>query len=190
MKQRTNQEEIERYDEALRGTDLERVVWAYWDLIDRREEGDETSDASLSWRAVRFVGTYDGHTVTDPLDHGNPTWVKRLQRMLREGTLPRTVCPCRPMPTVNGRYKSPWDNSRWVFPEQIDWDGYKHAGGDPERRARSGRSGPTIEERLRKREQVKLSLSEDRATALREAAQRRGLSVSEYVAQLAEKDTP
>lgn len=187
MRPRTKEEEA-RIAERPKKTETEQVVLAYWDLVDRREDGDETRDCTISWRAVRFVGTYDGRTVTNPIEHGDPAWVRELQRLMHDDRLPRTVSPCRPAPSESSVSKGPWHNSTWIFPEQVDWSGYRHAGGDPERRARSGRSGPTIEERLRKREQVKLSLSEDRATALRAAAERRGLSVSEYVATRVAED--
>jgi hypothetical protein len=138
--------------------------------------------ARISWKYVRFVGEFKGRTVDSPIAHGDPSWVKRLLALLANERLPDTVAPCTPIPEPDGDRVA--NRMQYVVPSQIDWTGYRHAGGDPTRRARSGPSGPTKPESERDRAQVKLSLSDSDAAALRGLAQRRGVGVSELVAEL------
>src|SRR5574343_1313823 len=108
-------------------SDLSDFVDGYQSALERAER-DDASRASISWRAVRFVGSYDGRTVIDPLAHGDPAWVRRLHALLRDEALPETVAPCVPVPSPRGQ--SAWDRVQYVLPWQIDWTGYRHAGGD------------------------------------------------------------
>lgn len=160
---------------------LHEFVAGYQSIAERASRDGGIQRASISWRAVRFVGEFDGRTVTDPLAHGDPSWVRRLHTLLHDGALPASVAPCT---TIVARGKSLYERAQYVVPTQIDWTGYRHAGGDAARRSRSGPSGPTTPESERDRVQVKLSLGEDDARDLRELAQRRGVTVSALVAEL------
>lgn len=157
-------------------TNASELVSDYWATLDRTKGDPDAGStlASISWRHVRFVGDFAGKHVAKPLAHNDPSWVRELLGLLAAGELPRTVAAVVQGPVRIG----------WVIPGQIDWTGFRHAGGDPERRARSGRSGPTTPEGERDRAQVKLSLSDADASALRGLAQRRGVGLSELVAEL------
>lgn len=161
--------------------DLSDFVAGYRNVLERAER-DSSVRASISWRAVRFVGDFAGRVVDSPLAHGDPAWVRRLHELLRVGELPETVAPCVTVPSPDG--PSIWNRAAYVVPGQIDWTGYRHAGGDPSRRPRSGPSGASTPESERGTEQVKLRLSEDGARRLRELARTRGLTVSALVESL------
>jgi hypothetical protein len=119
---------------------LEEYVSGYWSILMKRGYGANGSTmASYSWRAIRFVGTYDGRTVDDPIAHNDPAWVRRLHALLIDGELPKTVVPCVPQPA---RGSTVWSRAIYVLPSQIDWTGYKHAGGQPARPVRSGSRQP------------------------------------------------
>lgn len=153
---------------------LSEFIREYHRLCERDESS--RTPQTWGWRAIRFVGTYQDKTVEDPLRHNDPTWVKRLLALAHEGNLPAGVAACVPMPNPRGEF--PFVP---VPPHAIDWAGYAHASGDPRRRSRVGTSIPESE---RDRVQVKLSLDEDDARALRELAAERDTTVSALVAAL------
>ena len=146
-----------------------RMAWA---ALDDGARADEPR--STSWRDVRFIGEYDGRIVDGPTAAAPIEWQRAALRALRAGELPRSCLPVR------------YRGETWtgVHPSRIDWTGYRHAGGDPARRSRSGPSGPTKSEDKRTGEQVKLRLSADDANELRELASARGVTVSALVADL------
>lgn len=156
--------------------DVAELVADYWATIDRTKSDPDAGStlAAISWRHVRFVGDFAGKHVASPLAHGDPAWVRELLALLSAGELPRTVAAVTQGPVRLG----------WVIPGQIDWTGYRHAGGDPERKPRSGPSGATTPEGERGTEQVKLRLSEGSARRLRELARARGQTVSALVESL------
>lgn len=90
---------------------------------------------TVSWRNVRFVGVFDRDTVHDPIG-ARESWTRRLHALLERGEIPETIAVVTP---VGG----------YVHPRQIDWTGYRHAGGDATRRARSGPTPTEAERRER-----------------------------------------
>lgn len=104
---------------------LELAVRMAWAALDA---GAKTESRRVAWRDVRFVGEFDGRVVDGPSSNPPIEWQRAALRALLNGDLPRSCLP------VIYRGES-WSG---VHPSRIDWTGYRHAGGDPTRRARSG----------------------------------------------------
>lgn len=99
--------------------------------------------------------------------------------------LPDTVAPCVPVSVKGG--STVWHRATYVIPAQIDWSGFRHAGGYAERRARSGSSGSTTPESGRSRKQFLLRVTDEERETI-ESTRREGESSSAAVVRLAREE--
>lgn len=151
--------------------ELVAVIRQTWDAIDR---GAGLDAEYTPWRRVRFIGR---RSEGEALVHGrdsrpSPEWLRAALRELGADRLPRT---CLPVVYREG------DQWRAVHPSRIDWTGYRHAGGDPERRARRGSAGSPTPEGERGTVQVNARVPRAVREAYEREAERRGVSLGTLV---------
>lgn len=144
---------------------LALAVRMAWTALD---DGARADAPRVAWRDVRFIGEYDGRTVDGPTSNPPIEWQRAALRALRADDLPRSCLP------VIYRGET-WSG---IHPSRIDWTGYRHAGGDPTRRARSGTETTEAD---RGTAQLNARVARSVRAAYEREAERRGVTLGALV---------
>lgn len=99
---------------------LAEDIELFHEWVAQHSETEHSSDGTISWRHVRFVGEYRGESLR--LHAQGPEWCwAELIELFRRDELPRTVAAILPI----SKPKTGGPRSRWVRRQTVLWDDYR-----------------------------------------------------------------